>query len=91
MYSDLDAYARPSPKIQGFYKQYQKQNFDSSDLSLNFDAPNIATSFKPVHDLDVGRLNVAFQKFTGKFEDNYFHTELPVPVFESIAIPGRYL
>src|SRR5947207_15608782 len=91
MYSKLDAHARPSPKIQSFYKKYQNQNFDSSDPSLDFNKSNIDASFKHIDDLDAGHLNVAFQTFTGEFEEHHTHGQLPVSIFESTTIPGSYL
>lgn len=89
MHSELDAHARPNPQIQSLYKQYQTGKFDSSNLSLDFNAPNVAISFKHVDDLDTDRLNVAFQTFTGKFEENYTQGQLPVSLFESRVIPGN--
>jgi len=88
MYSELDAHARPNPKIQSFYKQYQNRKCDLPDESLDFNTSNIDASFKHIDDLDTGRLNVAFQRFTGKFEESYTHGQLPVSILESTTIPG---
>ena len=88
MHSELDPHARPNPRIQHLYKHYRSQKFHSSDLSLNFDTPNTAASFKHIHDLDAGRLNVAFQTFTGKFDENHTQDQLRMSIYESRVIPG---
>lgn len=91
MQSELDAHARPTSQIQDLYKQYHSRKFDSSDTSLDFKTPNIASSFKIIEDLDARRLNVAFQRFTGKFEEDYMQDQLPTTIFESRVIPGSQL
>jgi hypothetical protein len=85
MHSGLDAYARPNPQIQDLYKQYQTRK---SEPSLDFNTPNVVASFKHIDDLDATRLNVAFQTFTGKFEEDHTQGQSPFFIFESTVIPG---